>query len=65
FRAAATRQRSLPKSNGSHFDLLLDLGCVAASPLIPFAVAGSLLELTGTTSFEIRTGSRRCRKTAE
>ncbi len=51
-------QSFLPKRTGSPFDVLLDMCGAITCHLIVFTFIGSLLELTSTTSPELRPGSR-------
>jgi hypothetical protein len=51
-------QSFLPKRTGSPFDVLLDMCGAITCHLIVFTFMGSLLELTSTTSPELRSRSR-------
>jgi VanZ family protein len=51
-------QSFLPKRTGTPFDVLLDMCGAITCHLIVFTFIGSLLELTSTTSPELRPGSR-------
>ncbi len=51
-------QSFLPKRTGSPFDVLLDMCGAITCHLIAFTFVGSLLELTNTTSPELRIKSR-------
>lgn len=58
-------QSFLPKRTGSPFDVLLDMCGAVTCHLILFTFVGSLLELTNTTSPELKTGSHRRVETLE
>ena len=58
-------QSFLPRRTGSPFDVLLDMCGALTCHLMLFALVGSLLELTSTTSPVIKTGSSRRKDTLE
>jgi len=58
-------QSFLPKRTGSPFDVLLDMCGAITCHLILFTFVGSLLELTNTTSPELRSGGRRRKQISE
>ncbi len=58
-------QSFLPKRTGSPFDVLLDMCGAVTCHLILFTFVGSLLELTSTTSPELRSAGRGRKKIAE
>lgn len=58
-------QSFLPKRTGSPFDVLLDMCGAVTCHLIVFTFVGSLLELTSTTSPELRISGRRALRLRE